>query len=154
MRIHYMEYAVFIMGFIVAMGLFGWSLGSVAQQIGISGTGVAVNGSETQIEFSASDTQVTFNYDFSVWISALVTAAIAVGIAAGVRALGSGLSLFSQQLVFLSVLYGAIWAVLSVLSYPVLSSIPVFGIMIYAALSLMYFAGFIQKLKMGGVEET
>lgn len=151
MKIHYLEYSVFIMGFIVAMGLFGWSLGTVTQSLDANGTSLIVNGTQTSVEFNQSGTNITFNYDFPVWIAALATGAVAAGIAAGVRALGSGLSMFSQYLLFNSIFYGAVWAVLSVLSYPVLSAVPTFGTIIYAALSLMYFAGFIGKIRgMGG----
>lgn len=93
----------------------------------------------------------------SVWdinmtagIIALIIALVAVGVAAGITVLGSGLSNFSVQLIYKSATYYGLWGVFSALGFVGFSSIPIFGLMLWLILTLIYSVGFFQTLNVGG----
>jgi len=64
----------------------------------------------------------------------------------GIQILGSGLSPESVKMIMSMTMYGGMWGVLSILSYPLLNSIEMFGAVIYITLTLAYVIGIIQKL--------
>ena len=77
--------------------------------------GVDINGTPSSVEIPEAG-----SYTFDIWDNSgfllILTAAIAIGVVAGVNFLGSGLSDTSQKMLFDSVLFGGIWACLSVAS--------------------------------------
>ena len=78
-----------------------------------SNTSADVDGDPTYVDIPEAG-----SYTFDVWDNSgfllILTAAIAIGVIAGVNFLGSGLSDTSQKMLFDSVLFGGIWACLSV----------------------------------------
>ena len=74
-----------------------------------------VDGDPTYVEIPDAG-----SYTFDIWGNSgfllILAAAITVGILAGINVLGSGLSDTSQKMLFDSVLFGGIWACLSVAS--------------------------------------
>ena len=78
------------------------------------------------------------------WIITLVT----IICLAGLQVLASGLSDPAVKTLRMSLMYGGIWAVLSVLTWSLIISIPIFGGIIWLALTVIYAIGVFQK--MGG----
>lgn len=75
-------------------------------------------------------------------IVAILALAITLAGAAGFNIFGSGLSVFTQKLIFNSVLFGGIWACLSINSYLVLFKDGVgIAAIIWIILTLMYVLG-------------
>lgn len=97
---------------------------------GVNGTTVDVPGAGAQ----------TFNLDSSATVLAILIAAIAVGIAAGVNILGSGLSDTAQDIIFNSVLFFGIWAVLTAFASNVIF-VDSIMITIYVVLTIIFTIG-------------
>lgn len=99
----------------------------------------------------------TFSSDFAVKVGideymgalALILALVAVSAVSGVSCLGSGLADPSVRFVMLSVAYGSIWGILSVLAFNLIIAIEVFGAVIYVFLTILYTIGVIQRLAGG-----
>lgn len=76
---------------------------------------------------------------------ALLIVFVAIGAIAGIHFLGSGLSDSSINIIYKSAFYYTLWGVFSVLGLGVgdygLSSIPIFGTVIYIVFTLMYIIG-------------
>ena len=146
-------YPLIIM-FVVAMGsqIYSASLTTFAYN-GTLTTGQ--NGSQTLDEvtydLSPEQTDAVFDINLSSGFLALVIGLVAVGILAGIKVLGSGLSNFSVALIYKSTTYYGIWGVFSALSYAVFASFPYnFGILFWFGLTLIYSLGFFQTLGSGG----
>lgn len=71
---------------------------------------------------------------------------IAIAGLVGIQILGSGLSDASVRIITASIIYGGLWAILSVLAMPLIFLIEVFGSMIYVALTLGFLVGVVDKL--------
>jgi len=78
-------------------------------------------------------------------ISILTTIGVIGGIL-GVTILGSGLNPESVKLVMSMIMYGGMWGLLSILAFPLLVSIEIFGAFIYVTLTIGYVIGIVQKL--------
>lgn len=110
---------------------------------------------------SSSDFSVGTSYgDFSTTlisgIIAIIIALMAVGAIAGIRVLGSGISDTSVKIIYNSVLFYAIWGILSVftlngLDADGLLSIPFgVGIWIWFIMTLLYSLGIVQQINSTG----
>ena len=81
----------------------------------------------------------------------ILIAAIAVGTVAGVSILGSGLSTTSQRIIFSSVVYFGLWAVLTVVT-----STLIFGVggtvftLVYIVLTILFVIGFASEINTSG----
>jgi len=77
-----------------------------------------------------------------ITIVAILTLALALAGVAGIHIFGSGLSTFSQKLIFNAALFGGIWACLSINSYLILfkDSIGIAS-MVWVILTFMYVLG-------------
>lgn len=76
----------------------------------------------------------------------ILVAGIALAGVMGISFLGSGLSEFTQSLTLHAVVYGGVWGVFSALSYTTLTSLAVFGGLIWISLTVMYVIGFTQQM--------
>jgi hypothetical protein len=94
--------------------------------------------------------QSVWDINMTAGIIALIIALVAVGVAAGITVLGSGLSNFSVQLIYKSATYYGLWGVFSALGFVGFLSIPIFGLMLWLILTLIYSVGFFQSLNVGG----
>jgi len=82
---------------------------------------------------------------FNIWNNAtgalvILVVAIAVGIIAGIKILGSGLSDMSQNLIFNGILFLGLWAVLTVVSSSFLFEEALIGLL-WVALTVIYIVG-------------
>lgn len=111
---------------------------------------VIVNGTTTTLEIPIDDS--VFGIDPITGGLALIVALAVVGSLICIQLLGSGLSDNGSRIIMVSVFYGGIWAILSVVSYPMIISIEIFGLLIYVSLTILYAIGVVSKYFGGGVE--
>lgn len=101
--------------------------------------GIEINGSPTSVEIPEAG-----SYTFDIWDTTgfllILTAAIAIGILAGINFLGSGLSETSQKMLFDSVLFGGVWGCLSIVSSDFMFSIA-YTALLWLCLTLIYIIG-------------
>jgi hypothetical protein len=84
--------------------------------------------------------QQTFNISTATGIMLILTIAIAIGIVAGIKVLGSGLSDPSQSMIFNGILFGGLWACLSIVSSQFLfDTMP--ATMLWMTLTIVYIIG-------------
>jgi hypothetical protein len=90
-----------------------------------------------------------FTFDFFTGDGLLVTIIVLVSavILLGIGLFGSGLSVFSQNLVLQSVVYLGAWGALTIMSKDfILVSTGIIGIILYFILTIMYGIGFIMQV--------
>jgi hypothetical protein len=84
------------------------------------------------------------SHTFNIWstegVILILSVAIAVGIIAGIKVIGSGLSVFSQSLIFNGILFGGLWACLTIISSEFLF-IGVITEMLWIFLTVTYIIG-------------
>ena len=109
-----------------------------------SGGNQTLTGEEQEISQEISD--AVFDINMTTGIIALIIGLVAIGVVAGIRVLGSGLSEYSIKLIHKSATYYGLWGVFSALSFTLFSGIPTFGLFIWLGLTLVYSLGFFQTL--------
>lgn len=89
-----------------------------------------------------SNNVVNFNIDSMTTITGILVLAITAGAAVGFNILGSGLTTYSQKLIFNSILYGGIWVALTINSSLIIfsDSYHITGLL-WLALSIVYLLG-------------
>lgn len=107
-----------------------------------------VNGTTTTLEFNASGDFLSV--DPIIGATVIIITIMVIAGALGIQILGSGLSDSSQKAIVYSIFYIGIWTILSLLSYPLISAIDIFGLMIYTLLTLAYAVGVVQKFLQNG----
>lgn len=130
-------------------GGIGVGVGNMTYNGSILANGSAViNGSQTTV--NTGKESVAFSIDPVGGFIIMITIVLGVGIAAGIRAVGSGLADTTIELITKATFFLGLWGVLSGFGYSVLSSLPLFGAYIYLMLTLSYVVGFVMMLKGGG----
>lgn len=89
---------------------------------------------------------ITFGINEITGAMAIIIILIYVAVLLGIQIFGSGISEHSIKVVISLTSYLAIWGVFSVLSYNLIISIEIFGIIIYIILTIMYVIGIINKI--------
>lgn len=78
---------------------------------------------------------------------------IAVATISGFSVFGSGLSVFSQRLIFLSAIFLGLWGALSYISYSYITDAGTFGTILWLGLTFIYILGFTGILMGGGGDD-
>ena len=102
-----------------------------------------INGTTTSFEILNTD--VILNIDPIIGAISIIIIIATVGAIIGIQVLGSGLSSESVRVLIMAIAYTGIWTVLSILSFPLITSIEIFGSLIYVVLTIGYVIGIIQK---------
>lgn len=138
----------------IILTLFSLVLGNELESgfasISVDNTAI-VNGTTTTFVVSPENILIAIDItqiDGAIIILAITLLTIA-GIT-GVQFLGSGLNSESSKIIILTTVYVAMWSLLSVLAYPLIVSIEIFGAIIYVSFTLMYVIGVVQKLSGAG----
>jgi len=84
--------------------------------------------------------------DFTTGLVSIIITLIAISVIVGVRALGSGLSEFTVQIITKGVAYFGLWLLLTVNTYSLFFGFWL-GIPIYLFLTFLYVLGFLEGLK-------
>lgn len=89
---------------------------------------------------------IFFNIDpLTIGLEIVIIIALACALL-GVRILASGLSEQSVRLLSVSLSYSGIWAFLSLLAYPLIRTIEIFGVVLYILLTILFTIGVIEKM--------
>ena len=111
---------------------------------------LVVNGSTTSLEIPIDD--FIFGLDPLTGGLVLITTLAVFGALITITVLGSGMSDNGSRILMVSFFYGGIWGILSIVSYPLINSIEIFGGLLYLMLTMLYAIGVISKYFGGGVE--
>jgi len=99
---------------------------------------VLLYGSELNSSYVGSG---SFKYNIVVSIATIVVSLIAIGITIaliGIQGLASGLNDTSTFSIQRLVVFGAVWAILSSITFPIFNLLPVFGNLLYTMLSIVF----------------
>jgi hypothetical protein len=110
-----------------------------------------LNGEQTYLQ--QQNGNVVFNIDMVTGLIILIISLVVVGVLAGIRVLGSGLSSYSVQLIHKATVYYGLWSIFSVFSFTAFLIIPNFGIFAWFILTLIYSLGFFKTLDSGGEDD-
>ena len=105
------------------------------------------NGTSTVVDFSVVN-GVFGVTELSLGIG-MIAVILAVAVGFSVQVVGTGLSENGSRMIIYSAFYVSLWVILSLLAEPLISSIDVFGSMIYMLLTVTYVVG-IMKSYFGG----
>ena len=108
-----------------------------------------INGTTTTVGVNAN---ALFSIDPFIGLTATIIVLVLLATAFGVRALASGFADVSIRVIVIGTAYGGLWVLFSLLAEPLLSSIAIFGSLIYITLTIGYVWGVIQKFAGGGEE--
>lgn len=115
---------------------------------GLVDNSALINGTTTTFEIPVDD--FVFGLD-PIWGGlALITALATIGAIITIQIVGSGLSANGTRIIMVSIFYIGIWTILSFLAEPLISSISVFGSLMYLTLTLLYAIGVVSKYFGGG----
>ena len=103
-----------------------------------------INGTITSFEIWNTD--IILNIDPIIGAISIIIVVATVGAVIGIQILASGLSPESVRVLIMAIAYTGVWTVLSILSFPLITSIEIFGGLIYVILTIGYVIGIIQKL--------
>jgi hypothetical protein len=100
----------------------------------------------SQVDIGSSFTFNILGFDLSFSLGTegiilLLIVCAGIGSVLGVSFLGSGISTFSQAIIYKSVFYFGLWAIFSVLSIILIVSIPIIGLAFWLVLTLFYALG-------------
>lgn len=109
---------------------------------------VIVNGSTTTVGYP--DVDVAFSVDPLLGGLAILTVIIAIACVIGLQVLGSGLNDTAVATVRTVIMYTGLWTCLSLLSFPLIASIEVFGALIYIVLTIGFVIGVFRNISTGG----
>ena len=104
---------------------------------------VIVNGSTTSLEIPIDDS--VFGLDPVTGGLALIVAIAVLGALIAPQVLGTGLSDNGTRIIMVSAFYGGIWAILSLVSYPMIIAIDIFGLLLYMSMTILYAVGVVSK---------
>lgn len=136
---------------LVMLSLFSVILGSaffgIISELTINNVAI-INGSATTFVIGTQEFFVNIDPIVGMIDNIIIWCSIALLI--GIQAFGSGLSDEAVRIGSLSIIYTAIWTLLSTLAIPLLFAIELFGALIYVTLTIAYTVGVIQKIAGGG----
>lgn len=103
-----------------------------------------INGSSTSI--TVDDTTVAFGIsEIEGALIIIVVIAVAVSLLS-IKVLGSGIGQTGVQTLRTSIMYGGLWALLSILVIQLIQAILVFGALLYISLTFAYVYGVIKQI--------
>lgn len=85
-------------------------------------------------------------FDLQTGVIALIVVMIAIGLVAGIQVLGSGLSDISVKIIYTSIFFYTLWALLSVFGLPSITVVPIVGWIFYFFLTLVYSVGVVGQI--------
>lgn len=80
-----------------------------------------------------------------VWLTVIIVIAGVIGI----QILGSGISESGHRITMICLIYGGAWAILSILTWSLIHSIPYYGSFLWLSLTIAYVIGVIKKISEG-----
>lgn len=137
--------------FIIILAIFSFTAGfEVSEMVYTEGEDGAYTANISGVNQTVvlPEKQVKFDAWLATGIMALLAGALVIGGAAGIRALGSGLSDTTQQMIFQAAIYLGLWASFSIMAsiYLMDSDLNNMGLMLWIFLTVLYVIGFSQEI--------
>lgn len=119
---------------------------SHSSSLSVDSQGGTLAENESSTNVSTDSTNAIFNIDMVTGLIVLIIALVVVGVIAGIRVLGSGLSEKSVTLIYNSAVYYGLWGIFSVLAFEAFESITIMGLglFLWLGLTLAYSLGFFE----------
>lgn len=89
----------------------------------------------------------SFNLNSALGVIGIILAVMVVATVAGITVVGTGENSFSIGVIVLGGVYLSLWGVFSLLALSLMVQIPVFGVVMYFVLTLVYTLGIIKSFK-------
>ena len=137
---------------LVVLSLFSVILGNsfIGSQVeNVIGNDLIINGTTTTVNVNAN---ALFSIDPFLGLIGMIIVLVVLATAVGIQVVGSGLSPETVRIIVIGTAYGGLWIMFSLLAEPLISSIAIFGSLIYVTLTIGYIWGVVQKIAGGGVE--
>lgn len=115
----------------------------------VIGNDLIINGTTTTVDLNAV---ATFSIDPFIGLTTVIVVLIVLAIAVGIQIIGSGLSPTSVRVIIIGTAYIGLWVLFSIIAEPLISSIEIFGALIYITLTMGYVYGVVQQFSGGGDE--
>jgi len=100
---------------------------------------------ETETTVSAGTHTLTLDFNMTIGLVAIIVTAIALGLI-GFNLLGSGLPDASIKILWNGLIYYGLWTIFSILAFNPITSIPLFGTLLWFFLTLFYSLGVFGKM--------
>ena len=104
-------------------------------------------------QYQTDTTQAVFDINATAGLIVLIVGLVAIGVIAGIRILGSGLSEHSVKLIYNATTYYGLWGIFSALSFVAFSSMWLMGLFLWLGLTIVYSLGFFETTHGGGGSE-
>lgn len=130
---------------LIIIALFSIIIGGNLETIESQSININATSSGSSSNFDLSNLSQAFYIDDLVGAIVIIIIIISLSALLGLRIFSSGLSETSVKMLTLGISYVAIWSMFSVLSYPLIVSIEIFGFIIYIILTLGFVIGIVQK---------
>jgi hypothetical protein len=108
-------------------------------------SGIIIGGESNTTSNGTVEIPRAGSQNFNIWgtagILVIVTAAVAIGIIAGIKVLGSGLDDLSHSLIFNSILFLGLWACLTIVSRD-LMFVNIIMQILWLSMTMVYMLGF------------
>jgi len=105
-----------------------------------------MNGTENTLGI---DSSALFNIDPVIGFTTTIIVIVGLVAVLGIQILGSGLSDSTVRIMTIGITYSGVWIVFSLLAEPLISSIEIFGTLLYVVLTIGYVMGVVQKIASG-----
>ena len=102
---------------------------------------------ETTTELELEDVEGVFDINMVAGLTALIIGLTVLAVTAGITILGSGLKESSINVVYKAVAYYGLWGIFSALSFAFFLEIPMFGLFMWIALTVVYTLGYFQSFE-------
>lgn len=133
------------LGILIIIALFSIVIGGNLETIESQTIDINATSGGSTSNFDFSNVSQSFYIDDLVGALVIIIIIISLSAILGLRIFSSGLSENSVKMLTLGITYSAIWSMFSVLAYPLIIDIEVFGFIIYIILTLGFVLGVIQK---------
>ena len=132
---------------LIIITIFSVIMGSSFKEIGVENlSGEGVFNETSSGSFDISNINTTFYIDEFAGALVIIIAIMIIATLVGLQFMGSGLSDVSVRILTIGITYFGIWTIFSVLSYELILSIEIVGVLIYITLTIIYTLGVIQKI--------
>jgi hypothetical protein len=113
----------------------------------LGGTSLPDGALSSDYDIVLDDNNMEFSLNESDGFLVIIAAVLAVGVISGITILGSGISEYSQSILFNAFAYLGVWAVLSIPIHEVMGDMPFFFLPIWIGLTALMCIGIFQEVK-------
>lgn len=100
---------------------------------------------ESESELEIEERSLSLDFGMTVGLVVIIVSAIVLGLI-GINILGSGLSDYSIKIMWNGIVFYGLWLIFSVIGFNFFSIIPILGVGIWIALTLVYTMGVLGRM--------